>query len=213
MMPRPDYDFHPDDVMDRDRNRDSERMQDRDYRDRDRYRARGTFRDDMAEQASGSRYHHDGNRNRMDDRQRVRDPRYGSDAYSADIAMDETRKLIASNKVEGTPVYDRSGDRCGSIHNFMVDKRQGKVVYAVLKHSGGFLGFNDRYYPLHWDELTYNTKLDGYKVDLDQDELKRRGSFDSNGRWTGGHDYPRDRARYEGNDLDRSERSFSRSRW
>src|ERR1700742_2910481 len=55
-----------------------------------------------------------------------------------EIPTDETERLIASNKVEGTPVYDVGGERLGSIHNFMVDKFRGKVVYAVLKHSSGF---------------------------------------------------------------------------
>ncbi|HQT71995.1 MAG TPA: PRC-barrel domain-containing protein [Thiobacillus sp.] len=38
-----------------------------------------------------------------------------------DIATDETNRLIASNKVEGTAVYDRNGNRLGSVYNFMVD--------------------------------------------------------------------------------------------
>jgi len=34
-------------------------------------------------------------------------------------ATEETSQLIASDKVEGTAVYDRSGDRLGSVYNFM----------------------------------------------------------------------------------------------
>ena len=30
------------------------------------------------------------------------------------IAIDETRRLIASNKVEGTPVYNRAGEELGA---------------------------------------------------------------------------------------------------
>lgn len=40
---------------------------------------------------------------------------------------DETNRLIASNKVDGTAVYNRQGDRLGTVYNFMVDKRQGTV--------------------------------------------------------------------------------------
>ena len=36
-----------------------------------------------------------------------------------EIATDETDNLIASNKVEGTAVYDEDGDKLGSIYNFM----------------------------------------------------------------------------------------------
>ncbi|MBL7309526.1 PRC-barrel domain-containing protein, partial [Escherichia coli] len=48
------------------------------------------------------------------------------------MAIDETPRLIASNMVEGTAVYDRSGRHLGAIHNFMVDKVSGQVAYAVL---------------------------------------------------------------------------------
>ena len=60
---------------------------------------------------------------------------------------DETDRLIASNKVEGTAVSNRQGERLGSVYNFMVDKRSGHVEYAVLSF-GGFLGIGDSYYPL-----------------------------------------------------------------
>ena len=40
---------------------------------------------------------------------------------SGAIAADETNRLIASNKVEGTDVYNRAGERLGEVYNFMVD--------------------------------------------------------------------------------------------
>ena len=55
------------------------------------------------------------------------------------VATDETNELIASNKVEGTEVYNRQGDHLGEVYNFMVNKRSGQVEYAVLSF-GGFLG-------------------------------------------------------------------------
>lgn len=48
------------------------------------------------------------------------------------VKVDETNQLIASNKVEGTAVYNRDGDRLGSVYNFMVDKHSGKVEYVVM---------------------------------------------------------------------------------
>lgn len=114
-----------------------------------------------------------------------RDPSFGPDAYREGLARDETERLIASDKVEGTPVYDPNGRHLGSIHNFMVDKRSGQVVYAVLKNSRGFLGLDERYYPLHWAELTYDRRVDGYGVDLTRDELDSRCSFDAFGREIG----------------------------
>lgn len=86
-------------------------------------------------------------------------------------ATDETDRLIASNKVEGTAVYDPRGERLGSIYNFMVDKRSGKAEYAVLSF-GGFLGIGDDYYPLPWQSLTYDTGLGGYVTDVTLERLQ-----------------------------------------
>lgn len=86
------------------------------------------------------------------------------------IALDETRRLIASNKVEGTAVYDRKGEHLGSVYNFMVDKVTGQVAYAVLSF-GGFLGFGESYHPVPWKSLTYDLRLGGYVIDIDADTL------------------------------------------
>jgi PRC-barrel domain len=94
------------------------------------------------------------------------------------VATDETNRLIASNKVEGTAVYNRQGDRLGSIYNFMVDKRSGQAEYAVMSF-GGFLGIGDDYYPLPWKSLTYDSSLGGYVVDLDKDRLRGAPSYAS----------------------------------
>jgi sporulation protein YlmC with PRC-barrel domain len=89
---------------------------------------------------------------------------------------DKTDRLISSNKVEGTAVYNRQGERLGSIYNFMVDKRSGHVEYAVLSF-GGFLGIGEDYYPLPWKALTYDTALGGYVVDLDKDRLRAAPNY------------------------------------
>lgn len=89
-----------------------------------------------------------------------------------DIETDETVDLIASNKVEGTAVYDRNGDRLGTIYNFMVDKVNGQVEYAVLSF-GGLFGLGSDYYPLPWDRLTYDEELGGYQIDLVKEDLEQ----------------------------------------
>ncbi len=86
-------------------------------------------------------------------------------------ATNETRDLIASDKVEGTSVYDRNGTKLGSVYNFMVDKRSGHVAYAVLSF-GGFLGMGANYHPLPWNQLTYEPAQGGYVVDLSREQLE-----------------------------------------
>lgn len=87
------------------------------------------------------------------------------------VAISETERLIASDKVEGTRVYNRHGERLGSIRNFMVNKTSGRVEYAVLEF-GGILGIGHEYYPLPWDLLTYDPRQGGYVVDLDKNKLE-----------------------------------------
>lgn len=101
-------------------------------------------------------------------------------AYDTDsnpIARDETSDLISSGKVEDTAVYNRAGEKLGTISNFMVGKRNGRVEYAVLSF-GGLFGMGERNYPLPWDVLTYDTNQGGYVVDLDKDRLKDAPSYE-----------------------------------
>jgi hypothetical protein len=41
-------------------------------------------------------------------------------------AIQETSSLIASDKVQGTNVYNAAGDTLGSIHDLMIDKLPGR---------------------------------------------------------------------------------------
>ena len=78
--------------------------------------------------------------------------------------------VISSDQVEGTAVYNANGDKLGSIDDLMIDRRSGQVRYAVLEF-GGFLGINTDRYPLPWSMLKYDTKLDGYVVPLQKEQL------------------------------------------
>ena len=94
------------------------------------------------------------------------------------VQRDETQDLIASDKVEGTAVYNEQGERLGAIDCFMVGKRSGRVEYAVLSF-GGLFGIGERHYPLPWDVLTYDTGRGGYVVDLDKQMLENAPSYNS----------------------------------
>ena len=104
--------------------------------------------------------------------------RMGTASGSSSVATNETDDLIASNKVEGTSVYNRQGENLGTVYNFMVGKRSGKVEYAVMSF-GGFLGIGDSYHPLPWAALDYDTSMGGYVVDLDSDRLRSAPSYTS----------------------------------
>ncbi|HJR83665.1 MAG TPA: PRC-barrel domain-containing protein [Sphingomicrobium sp.] len=223
-MPR--HEWRDDELMSRERG-DMGYGRDRGYRDFDdrdrgaffggdrgelsarRRRSRGGWGSLLSDESSGGR-------GRRDYRE---EQRFGPDDERPGIPRDETERLIASNKVEGTPVYDRNGDRLGSVHNFMVDKFRGRVVYAVLKSGTGFLGLDDRYYPLDWDQLTFDTRLGGYRVNLVEEDLERFGSWDRNERWSERGAFRGERGRsdrerdYERRMRDRDEGRMIREPW
>ena len=78
--------------------------------------------------------------------------------------------LIPSDRVEGTAVYNDSGEDIGRIERVMIDKRSGKVAYAVMSF-GGFLGLGSEYYPIPWSKLAYNSELEGYQINVTMQEL------------------------------------------
>jgi sporulation protein YlmC with PRC-barrel domain len=87
-----------------------------------------------------------------------------------------TGRLIGADQVQGSTVYDTAGQRLGSVEDVMLDKVSGRVAYAVLSF-GGFLGIGDRYYPLPWEKLRYDTGLSGYVVDIDRTMLEGAPSY------------------------------------
>jgi hypothetical protein len=101
------------------------------------------------------------------------------------IATEETRSLIASDKVEGTAVYDSGGEKLGAVYNFMVNKRSGYVAYAVMSF-GGWLGMGEKYHPMPWSTLTYDPDLGGYRVSVSKDRLRNAPSYEA------GHDVSSD---------------------
>ena len=92
------------------------------------------------------------------------------------LAKNETISCISADKVEGTAVYNRGGEKLGTVDKVMLDKRSGRVCYAVMSF-GGFLGIGERYHPLPWSVLTYDTDKGGYVVNLSRQELEGAPSY------------------------------------
>ncbi|MBM3601430.1 MAG: PRC-barrel domain containing protein [Alphaproteobacteria bacterium] len=95
---------------------------------------------------------------------------------ASNLESRETYDLIAADKVEGTSVYNTKGDKLGSVENVMIDKRSGRVAYAVMSF-GGFLGIGDQHHPLPWSVLKYDTNQGGYVVNLDKKALEGAPSY------------------------------------
>ncbi len=90
---------------------------------------------------------------------------------------DTTGTLIAASKVNGAAVYDGAGGRLGSVHDVMIEKVSGRAQYAILSF-GGFLGIGDKYHPLPWNQLTYDTEKGGFTVNLDRERLEGAPAYD-----------------------------------
>ena len=93
-----------------------------------------------------------------------------------DTSTRQSHNLIASDRVEGTPVRRSSGEKIGTIERLMIDKLSGNVAYAVLSF-GGFLGLGQKHLPIPWGRLAYDRTLGAYHLDLTDEELKAAPSF------------------------------------
>lgn len=106
-----------------------------------------------------------------------------NDKTLRDPNVKDTHTLIASDRVEGTRVYGADGKHIGSIERLILGKRDGRVAYAVLSF-GGFMGIGHDYYPLPWEKLSYDTQLDGYRIDLTKEQIEGAPSYaDDDDTW------------------------------
>jgi sporulation protein YlmC with PRC-barrel domain len=94
--------------------------------------------------------------------------------------------LIAASKVEGKPVFDMAGEKLGTVKELYIDKRSGEVEFAALAF-GGVLSMGEKYHPLPWNELDYDTDKDGFVVDLDKETLEASPAYERD-RLTGADD-------------------------
>jgi len=99
-------------------------------------------------------------------------------------ATNETGTLISASKVNGTGVYNLTGESIGKVYDVMLDKASGKVAYAIMSF-GGFLGMGDSYHPLPWSLLKYDTNRGGYVVNLSKEKLEGAPAYtqDQEPKW------------------------------
>jgi PRC-barrel domain len=95
-------------------------------------------------------------------------------------------RLIASDRVEQTPVCRSDGTKVGIIERLMIDKVNGTVAYAVLRF-GGFMGIGVKHIPVRWDRMKYGVSLDAYEINLSDEELSRAPSFEADKEFDWGY--------------------------
>jgi len=90
-----------------------------------------------------------------------------------------TQLLCQSNKADTMAVKTRDGDKLGSVHAFMINKRTGQAAYAILS-IGGFLGMGKAYYPLPFRLLAFEPTSDSYIITIDRRVLEGGPSWAAN---------------------------------
>jgi hypothetical protein len=93
-----------------------------------------------------------------------------TDTLHSESQNRQSHTLIASDRVEGTPVRRADGEKLGTIQRLMIDKLSGSVAYAVLSF-GGFLGMGQKHAPIPWARLNYDPTLGAYHLELSNEEL------------------------------------------
>jgi len=78
--------------------------------------------------------------------------------------------VISSDRVAGTDVFNPAGDSLGSIDYLVIDKRSGRIRYAVMEF-GGILGMGADRYPLPWSMLRYDVDK-GAVCDVNPDVVR-----------------------------------------
>jgi len=97
---------------------------------------------------------------------------------SAQTLGSRPHTLIASDRVEGTPVRRPNGEKIGTVQRLMIDKISGNVAYAVLSF-GGFLGMGRKHLPIPWARLKYDLDHEAYQVDVADEELSRAPAYEA----------------------------------
>jgi hypothetical protein len=90
---------------------------------------------------------------------------------SEDLLEQLDHPLVLSGRILKTPVFDTTGNRLGHVDDLSIEKGSGRVIYAIMSF-GGFLGIGEKFHPLPWSLLDYDTERGGFTVPLDPSILK-----------------------------------------
>lgn len=91
--------------------------------------------------------------------------------------------LIGSDRVEGTAVYGASGDKIGTVERVLIEKRSGQARDVEIS-VGSFLGMGGELHNLPWEKFEYNTELEGYQLDVTEEQLKDAPTYKDSERDT-----------------------------
>ncbi len=85
--------------------------------------------------------------------------------------------LIPADRVNGTDVYSKGGDKLGKIEDVAIEKVSGEVAYAILSF-GGVLGLGSKFHPVPWKLLKYDEDKRAYVIPMTTSDLEEAPMID-----------------------------------
>jgi sporulation protein YlmC with PRC-barrel domain len=80
-------------------------------------------------------------------------------------------QAIRAKTVIGTKVRDPSGESIGKVEDIILDKLSNNIMFAVVGF-GGVLGMGEKYHPVPWSVLDYDTQENAYVINMTKDQLR-----------------------------------------
>lgn len=94
--------------------------------------------------------------------------------------MDNTSNhlILTADSIEGTNVRNLADEKLGDIKDIMLDVNSGRIAYAVVSVSEGFLGLDSKYFAIPWQSLRFDTDREIALLDVSAEQLKNSPGFD-----------------------------------
>ena len=90
---------------------------------------------------------------------------------TADVDPVVDVKLISSDRIDDTRIFDKAGEHIGSVRKLMINPVSGRVEF-VLMGFGGLFGMGEDFYPVPFETLSYDPRVEGYRLDyIAKDDL------------------------------------------
>lgn len=86
--------------------------------------------------------------------------------------------LMGANTLIGNDVFNEQYEDLGKIMEIMLDRRSGRIAYAVLSF-GSFLGLGDKLFAVPWSALTLDTKNKRFVMNTQKMQLENAPGFDA----------------------------------
>lgn len=89
------------------------------------------------------------------------------------LRPEQEPRLVPSDKIEGTPLYDTEGHVLAVVEDLVIDAVQGDVHYALVLPEGG-----SELKPIPWDQLRFDSDKQAYVASTSSELLEKGPAVD-----------------------------------